>query len=185
MERSPGTIYAYLAMNLRDPILRDVRVRQALAHAIDRRVHHPLPLRDHGAAGRQRPAAPALGLRRRRRRTLTTRSRPPIARRCRLPAGPDGVRFHFTMKTSTEESTRLLAAVLQQQLREVGIALDIRSFEFATFYADITKGTYQLHSLRWVGGNHDPDIFEHIFATASFAPKRANRTFYSNPRSTN
>ena len=33
---APGTIYAYLAMNLRDPILRDVRVRQALAYAIDR-----------------------------------------------------------------------------------------------------------------------------------------------------
>jgi len=33
-----------------------------------------------------------------------------------------------------------------------------------------------------VGGNLDPDIFEHIFATGSFAPKRANRTFYSNPR---
>ena len=64
----------------------------------------------------------------------------------------------------------------------VGIALDIRSFEFATFFADITKGAYQLHSLRWVGGNLDPDIFEHIFATSSFAPKRANRTFYSNPR---
>ncbi len=56
------------------------------------------------------------------------------------------------MKTSTDESTRLLAAVLQQQLREVGIALDIRSFEFATFFADITKGAYQIHSLRWVGG---------------------------------
>jgi peptide/nickel transport system substrate-binding protein len=86
------------------------------------------------------------------------------------------------MKTSTEESTRLLAAVLQQQLREVGIALDIRSFEFATFYSDIAKGAYQLHSLRWVGGNLDPDIFEYVFATKSFAPKRANRTFYSNPK---
>ena len=86
------------------------------------------------------------------------------------------------MKTSTEESTRLLAAVLQQQLREVGIALDIRSFEFATFFADITKGAYQFHSLRWIGGNLDPDIFEHIFGSNSFAPKRANRTFYSNPR---
>ena len=94
----------------------------------------------------------------------------------------NGIRFHITMKTSTEESTRLLAAVLQQQLREVGIALDIRSFEFATFFADITKGAYQFHSLRWVGGNLDPDIFEHIFGSNSFAPKRANRTFYSNPR---
>ena len=71
----------------------------------------------------------------------------------------NGVRFHITMKTSTEESTRLLAAVLQQQLREVGIALDIRSFESATFLADVSKGAYQVHSLRWIGGNQDPDMF--------------------------
>ncbi len=31
-----------------------------------------------------------------------------------------------------------MAAVLQQQLREVGIALDIRTFEFATFFSDVT-----------------------------------------------
>jgi peptide/nickel transport system substrate-binding protein len=84
------------------------------------------------------------------------------------------------MKTSTEESTRLLTAVLQQQLREVGIALDIRSFEFATFYADITRGAFQIFSLRWIGGNEDPDIFEHIFASASTPPRRANRGYYSN-----
>ena len=39
-----------------------------------------------------------------------------------------------------------------------------------------------MHSLRWIGGNQDPDMFENVFATTSFAPKRANRTFYSNPR---
>jgi peptide/nickel transport system substrate-binding protein len=39
-----------------------------------------------------------------------------------------------------------------------------------------------MHSLRWIGGNQDPDIFESIFDSASFAPKRQNRTFYSNPR---
>ena len=31
--RAPGTIYAYAAFNLRDPILKDVRVRQAIAYA--------------------------------------------------------------------------------------------------------------------------------------------------------
>ena len=93
-----------------------------------------------------------------------------------------GVRFHLVMKTSTDESTRLLCAVLQQQLRQVGIALDIRSYEFATFYADVVKGAFQLYSLRWVGGsNQDPDVFENLFDTASFAPKRANRGYYSNP----
>ena len=179
---SPGTIYAYLAMNLRDPILKDVRVRHAIAYAINvQPIIHYL-LRDQA-----RPAYSVL---------------PPqhwayqsdvekyphnleLAKKILDDAGyrpVNGVRFHLKMKTSTEESTRLLAAVLQQQLREVGIALDIRSFEFATFFADITKGAYQFHSLRWIGGNLDPDIFEHIFGSSSFAPRRANRTFYSNPQ---
>ncbi len=42
--QAPGTIYAYIALNLRDPILKDVRVRHALAYAIDRRpiIHYLL-----------------------------------------------------------------------------------------------------------------------------------------------
>ena len=75
------------------------------------------------------------------------------------PAGANGVRFHLTMKTSTVEDVRSLAAVLQQQLAQVGIALDFRTFEFATFYADVTRGAFQLYSLRWIGGNEQPDIF--------------------------
>jgi len=94
----------------------------------------------------------------------------------------NGVRFHIIMKTSTDENTRLMVAVMQQQLREVGIALDIRSFEFATFFADVTHGTFQMYGLRWIGGNEDPDIFEYAFDTAKFPPNGANRGYYSNPR---
>ena len=72
--------------------------------------------------------------------------------------------------------------VLQQQLRRVGITLDIRSFEFATFFADVMKGQFQFYTLRWVGySNQDPDIFEDVFHSASFPPKRDNRGYYSNP----
>jgi len=94
----------------------------------------------------------------------------------------NGVRFHITMKTSTNESTRLIVAVMQQQLREVGIALDIRSFEPATFFSDVTHGAFQLYSLRWIGGNEDPDIFEYVFHSAKFPPHGANRGYYSNPK---
>jgi peptide/nickel transport system substrate-binding protein len=183
VQKAPGTIYAYIGLNLRDPILKDVRVRQALAYAIDREplIHYLwrdmarpansiLPPQSWAYDGnvQQYPHDPAKA-----RRLLDDAGYKP---------GANGVRFHLTMKTSTEESTRLLAAVLQQQLRDVGIALDIRSFEFATFYADVVKGSYQVYSLRWIGGNEDPDIFENVFDSASFAPKRANRSFYSNPR---
>ena len=182
IQTAPGSIYVYLALNLRDPILKDVRVRQALAYAIDRRSLIHYLWRD--------LARPADNI-------LPTQSwaynpnvrrygyEPQRARELLDAAGypaHDGVRFHLTMKTSTEESTRLLAAVLQQQLRAVGIVLDIRTFEFATFYSDITNGAFQLYSLRWVGGNEDPDIFAHVFHSASVPPRSANRGFYSNPR---
>ncbi len=182
VERSPGTIYAYLAMNLRDPILRDVRVRQALAHAIDRE-----SIIQYLWRGMARPAASVLPPQHwaYNSSTATYPHDPARARQLLDDAGyrpgPDGVRFHLTMKTSSEQSTRLLAAAFQQQLREVGIALDIRSFEFATFYSDVTHGAFQLYSLRWIGGNEDPDIFEALFDSASVPPRRFNRGYYSNP----
>ena len=180
VERTPGTTYQYLALNLRDPLLKDARVRQALAYATD-----VGPLIHYLWHDMARPATSVL----------PTQSwafseqwpyhhDPATARKLLDEAGyplRNGVRFHLSMKTSTEETTRLLAAVLQQQLRDVGIALDIHTFEFATFFSDVTKGAYQLYSLRWIGGNNDPDIFEYAFQTSRMPPKGANRSYYSNP----
>jgi peptide/nickel transport system substrate-binding protein len=94
--------------------------------------------------------------------------------------GNDGVRFHLTMKTSTDETSRLLAMILQQQLRDIGIALEVRSFEFATFYSDISKGAFQMYTLRWLGGNEDPDIFGYAYDSHRFPPRGANRGRYVN-----
>jgi peptide/nickel transport system substrate-binding protein len=180
--RGPGTILQYMAFNFRDPLLKDVRVRQALAYAIDRG-----PILEYLWHGFAQPADSILppeswaytnAVR-------TYHHDPQRARDILDEAGyrpVNGVRFHLTMKTSTDENTRLMVAVLQQQLREVGIQLDIRTFEFATFFSDVTKGAFQLYSLRWIGGNEDPDIFEYAFHTNKFTPNGANRSFYSNPR---
>ena len=176
-----GTVLSYLAFNTRDPILKDARVRQAIAYAIDRQpiIHYLLRDFARPADSLLPPESWAYDP------ELTHYDHDPQrARQLLEQAGypaVNGVRFHLTMKTSTEESTRLLAAVLQQQLGEVGIALDIRTFESATFFADVTRGAYQVHSLRWVGGNEDPDMFEYVFHSRKFTPNGANRTFYSNP----
>lgn len=183
IDSTAGTQIQYLAFNLRDPLLSDVRVRQAIACAIDRQAIISALLRGH--------ARPALSL-------LPTSHwawngdvarydyDPQRAEQLLQAAGhtrgADGVRLHLSMKMSTDEDTRLLAAVLQQQLARVGIALALRSNEFATFYADVTRGAFQIYSLRWIGGNEQPDIFSYAFSIARFSPKGANRGHYSNPR---
>lgn len=182
VEQRSGTVLAYLAFNLRDPILRDVRVRQALACAIDR---EPILHYLFGDAGR---LADSVLPPQHWAYTSNVQHYPwdpgkanSLLDSAGYPRGKDGIRFHLLMKTGTEETTRLLAAALQQQLRTVGIALDIRSFEFATFYSDVVKGSFQLYSLRWIGGNEDPDIFYYAFHSSSFPPKHANRGYYVNP----
>ena len=181
----PGSSLQYLAFNLRDPILKDVRVRQALAYTIDR---VPILHYIYGDLGRLADSLLPPEHWAYNGEVEHYAYDPAKANNLLDAAGyarnKDGVRFHLTMKISTtEESTRLLAAVLQQQLKKVGIALDIRSFEFATFFSDVIKGEFQLYSLRWVGySNQDPDIFEDVFHSASFPPKRDNRGYYSNPR---
>jgi peptide/nickel transport system substrate-binding protein len=99
-----------------------------------------------------------------------------------LPAGRDGVRLRLTLKISTDGTTRLLAAVLQQQLRAAGIELKIRSEEFGTFYSDVTHGAFQMYVLKWVGSNEDPDIYRYMDSSGSFPPKGANRGHYVNAR---
>ncbi len=177
--RVPGTIVSYIAFNLRDPVLSDVRVRQALAYAIDRR-----PMLEYLLRGFARPADSLLPPESWAYSPGVLYSYDPArARQLLVQAGyteKNGVRFHLVMKTSTEESTRLLAAVLQQQLRDVGIALDIRTFEFATFLSDVSRGEFQMYSLRWVGGNESPEIFEYVFDSSKFPPRGANRSFFSN-----
>src|SRR4029078_3953294 len=76
---------------------------------------------------------------------------------------PDGdgprSRVQLSLKGSNAAETRLQATVIQQQLRDVGIDLDVRSYEFATMYADVLKGNFQMVSLQCVGAAMvDPGI---------------------------
>lgn len=181
--RAPGTALAYIAFNFDDPILKHREVRQALAYATDRQ-----SLIQYLLHGQARPAESLL---------------PPnhwaydsgaspynfdptransLLDAAGFPRGQDSIRFHLELKTSTDESTRLIAAALQDQWHHVGVQLDLHSLEFATFYADITRGSFQLYSLRWLGANLDPDIFEYVFSSAKSPPAGANRGHYRNPQ---
>lgn len=184
VDTAPSSVVLYANFNVNDPALRDRRVRQAIAYALDKPALIAALWR-----GRAVPADSLLppGHWARANFSDLPQYTHNVAKAIQLldEAGlhPDahGVRLRFTLKTSTDETTRVLAQAIQQQLAAAGIALTIRSAEFGTFYSDITRGAFQMYILRWIGSNEDPDIFRYCYSSLSFPPKGGNRGHYSNP----
>jgi peptide/nickel transport system substrate-binding protein len=181
--QQPGTIYAYVAFNFDDSALARREVRQALAYATDRktlitylqrgraRIADGVLPPNHWAAEKDVPHY-----------NFDPTRAEQLLDSAGFPRGKDGVRLHLTMKTSTDESARLLSAVLQDQWRRVGVTLELRPLEIATLLSDIGRGNFQLYTLRWVGANNDPDVFEYVFSSRKMPPDGANRGHYRNPR---
>jgi peptide/nickel transport system substrate-binding protein len=179
-----GTDYAYLGFNMRDPLLQNVKLRRAVGYAIDRQA-----ITDYLRRGL---ATPAIGII----PPMSWAFEPHVfqfthyvakAKALLDEAGypdPDGdgplPRLHLSLKTSTTEVYRLQAAVIQRDLAEVGIAVDVRSYEFATLFADVLKGNVQLYTLQWVGVT-DPDMLRRVFHSTQTPPAGFNRGYYKNP----
>jgi peptide/nickel transport system substrate-binding protein len=177
----PGTTVQYLGINLRDPALADVRVRHAIAYAIDRDAIVDTVLKGLAtpATGLLAPTHWAYSA-----DVPTYAYNPKLAKELLDRAGypdPDGdgpaVRLRLSYKTTVVELRRRIAEVLQEQLAQVGIALDIRSYEWATFYDDIRRGNFQLYSLAWVG-IEDPDIYYLTCHSSQTPPQGSNRGYF-------
>ncbi len=179
---APGIDFAYVGINLRDPVLSDVRVRRALAHAIDRTaiVEHLRRGLGEPASGVLPPASWAFDAR-------VPDFPHDVAQAMRLldeagyrdVDGPGPVpRLRLTLKVSNAEFSRLQASVVQSQLAEAGVALDVRTYEFATLYTDVLQGRFQLFALQWVGVS-DPDMLRRVFHTDQQPPNGFNRGFFS------
>jgi peptide/nickel transport system substrate-binding protein len=182
-DEQPGTTIAYIGFNLEDPILSHREVRQALAYATDRATLIKYLLRGQArAAGgllppnhwaydpdvQQYEFDPARAER--------------LLDAAGFKRGAGGVRFRLEFKTSTEEYSRLLSEAIADEWQRVGVAVELRPLEFATFYADLQRGSFQISAQRWVGGNNDPDIFELVFSSKKIPPNGSNRGHYRNPK---
>ncbi len=187
VQAAPSAILTYLLINNEDPVLRDVRVRQALAYAIDREaiieaayggyaklatgLLAPFHWAYHGEVDRYAydPARAAAlldeaGLR-----------------------DPDGdgprPRVALVYKTSSDGFRVTVARIIAAQLARVGIAVEVRSFEFATFFADVKKGNYQIATLQT--DIAEPDYHYTFFHSERIPnekqPDANNRWRYRNP----
>jgi peptide/nickel transport system substrate-binding protein len=185
VEPSPGLDFSYIGFNLRDRVLADRRVRHAIGYAINRQA-----IITHMRRGLARPASGLLP-------DQAWAFAPDVHRFTYDPArarqlldeagfaDPDGdgpqSRLRLSLKISSNEETRLQSAVVQEDLRRIGIDLDLRSYEFATFYADVLKGNFQMFSLTWTGGSlADPDILRRVFHSDQTPPLGFNRGYYRN-----
>ncbi|MBI5042538.1 MAG: ABC transporter substrate-binding protein [Nitrospirae bacterium] len=178
-----GVNYSYLGFNLTDTVLKDKRVRKAIAYAIDRS-----SIINNLLAGL---AVPATGVLPKNNWAyeedlIRYEYNPDKARSLLDEAGfadPDGSgpkeRFRLVYKTTNNDLRKMIGEVLQKNLKEVGIGLDIRTYEWGTFYNDIKTGNFQLYSLSWIG-IVEPDIYYSIFHSDMMPPKGNNRNRYKN-----
>ncbi len=174
-DHRPGTTFTYLGFNLNDPSVGDLRVRRAIAHAIDRRSLTKYMFGDrarlaHGIftpkhwAGHSKLQAVDFD--------------PARARELLADLGySDSRPLQLSYKTSSDHFRLRIATAIQDQLADVGIELTISSYDWGTFYADVKAGRFQLYSLSWVGLKQ-PDIFRYAFHSSSVPPEGANRGRY-------
>jgi peptide/nickel transport system substrate-binding protein len=189
VENGRSSVYSYLGINVEDPILKDVRVRRAIAHAIDRDTIIHTKFHDRAAVadsmlprfhwafepeGARYPFDPAAA-----KRLLDEAGYP----------DPDGdgpePRFTITYKTSSNKLRVAIASVIASMLRQVGIGVELRVYEFATFFADIKKGNFQLFSMQ-IPEIAEPDLYKNFFASARIPTRDnldagGNRVRYRNP----
>lgn len=146
-----GAGTTYVGINLVHPLLRDARVRRAIAHAIDRPglIRHKLGGRASLASswipeGHWAYAAD----------TPSHAFDPPRARALLAAARPFPDPVRLVMRTSSDRSVVSLARALASMLLGVGIALEVRPSETATLLSDLSRGRFELVLMQV------PEVFE-------------------------
>jgi len=181
IQSGPSVFLTYLLLNNTDPKLEDKRVRQAIAMAIDRPAI--IAAKFGGRAQLATGLLPATHWAYAKDARSWTHD---LARAKQLldEAGfpdPDGngprPRFSMVYKTSSDAFRVSVARVLAAQLAEVGIDVEVRSFEFATFFADVKKGTYQMASMQ-TADITEPDYY-YTYFHSSWIPSEQNPDGYN------
>lgn len=183
VEMIDGTNITHLGINLQDPILKDQRIRQALAYAIDREAI----IRD-VMRGQAKVAQSILPTSQWAFEPNVTAYKydPERAKELLDEAGKvekDGQwRIKLSLKTSTLSIARKAGEALQEQMRRVGIELELKSLERQTLTQDMEDGNFQLYLNTLVGGNQRADIFKFVYSVRSIPPNGQNRSRYNNPQ---
>ena len=176
----PGSNVFLLTLNTSSPPLDNVKVRQAIAYAIDRQSLIQNLLLGYGKIAHSIIPEESWSY-----STGQTYSYDPAMAKKLLSEA--GVRFDKPVVYKLSGSSiagRQYAGVIQNNLKEVGIPVEIQTPEQNTLFDELRRGNFQIAYTQWVGGNQDPIFYKDLFATSEIPtqtrPSR-NRSRYSNP----
>src|SRR6185369_296463 len=163
-----GASIGYLGANVSsNSLLANQKVRQAVAFGIDRDVIIHRLLRDQArkANGVMPPEHWAYD-----HNVIVYDHDPERAKQLLDEAGfpdPDGdgpqPRLTLTILTSTVQLSRNIASIMQDQLRRVGIQLELNSLESATLFDRLSKAQFDMYYLIGIGSNQLPDVFQFVY----------------------
>jgi ABC-type transport system substrate-binding protein len=185
-----GSNVVLLTINTTSAPLDNVKVRQAIAYGIDRQSIISSLLLGYGNVAHsiipEESWAYSPG--------QTYSYNPSMSKKLLDEAGfrdPDGdgprMRFDKPIRYGLSGSSvagRQYAVVVQNQLKEVGIPLEIQTYEGTTLFDEMRRGNFQIGYSQWVGGNQDPIFYKDLFATSEIPTQTKisrNRSRYSNP----
>jgi peptide/nickel transport system substrate-binding protein len=182
----PSLLLTYLMLHNQHPVLGDVRVRQAIALALDRPA-----IIDAMYQGRARLATGLLAPGHWAYQGDVARYDHDLARAARLldeagypdPPGP-APRLRLTLKCTTDQFRVAVARVLAAQLAAVGLDVEVRAFERGTFLEDLKRGQFDLATAQTTDIG-EPDFYRSYFHSERWPEKDKsglNRWRYQNPR---
>jgi peptide/nickel transport system substrate-binding protein len=174
VKTSVGANFSYLGLNMQDTQLQNLKVRQAIAHAIDRQA-----IIDKVMVQSSRIAGAILPPEHYTNKNTSLKPydyNPELSKKLLQEAGVK-LPLKLVYKTSTDAQRVRFATILQAQMRPAGIDLEIRSLDWGTFFADVKQGNFQLFGLTWVGIK-TPEIYAKAFGSQNFPPNGFNRGRY-------
>jgi len=175
--KRPSLSMSFIGFNNQKPPFNDLRVRQAIIHAIDMKALLDATLMGVGTVAKGpitstvwASAADILP---------QLEYNPEKARQLLAQAGfPNG----FTTTIATNENAQRIdtAVVMQNMLAQVGITVNISIMEWAAYLDMMDRGEQEIYILGWVTVTGDPDYGLEIFHSRSFGAG-GNHSLYSNP----
>lgn len=165
----------YLGMNVEKPYLNDIRVRKAIAMAIDKNIIIETILMGAMEEANSFLAPGVFGYSK---DAATYDYNPDEAKKLIEETGYDGI--ELTVLTSNNTTRAQICEVIQAQLKEIGIDLKIEIVEWGTFLSDTSTGEAELYMLGWSPSTGDGDYGLVPNTHSVNKGSGGNRSFYEN-----